>query len=74
MDKTEISQGLETLINYEDVIIERVVQLKKAYLDLENTNLDTYKLLNQAITYSESLKSIFSDVLDEIKKSKEGNN
>lgn len=74
MDKTEISQGLETLINYEDVIIERVVQLKKAYLDLENANLDTYKLLNQAITYSESLKSIFSDVLDEIKKSKEGNN
>ena len=60
------SQGLKTLISYEDVIIERIVQFKKEYLDLENTNLDAYKLLNQAITDSEALKSIFSDILDEI--------
>ncbi len=62
----DLSQGLKTLISYEDVIIERIVQFKKEYLDLENTNLDTYKLLNQAITDSEALKSIFSDILDEI--------
>lgn len=74
MDKTEISQSLESLIRIEDIVLERVAQLKKAYLDLENANIASFTHLNQSIVYAEAVKNIFSDVLDEIKKSKEGDN